>query len=198
MLSPQAQELIAKAQIVSFESWYTGNNDDWISIFEEVNRERRYLSDEDFRSLETQLNRADAELQMARRLRDRASELVDRSRSQVLARFPEITQPGGKLYPEKRAENCWRDFWHFLRCIHYGIAGKNLEYLSAEGLHYMDLLYQELDVPLDAMLVGLEALREVCLAECAGSATTDYAPYFDRLIESLKGFSGYTKLREVL
>ena len=192
MLSPQAQELIAKAQIVSFDGWYTGDNDDWIAMFEQANRERRYLSDADFLSLEAQLNRVDEELQVAKTLRDRAPELVDRSRSQVLAQFPEITQPGGKLYPEKRAENCWRDFWHFLRCIHYGIAGKNPDYTSAEGLHYMDLLYQELDVPLDAMLVGLETLRELCLAEYADSGTTEYAPYFDRLIESLKGFAGYT------
>ncbi|HAX79172.1 MAG TPA: phycobilisome protein, partial [Cyanobacteria bacterium UBA11372] len=83
---------------------------------------------------------------------------------------------------------CWRDFWHFLRCITYGIAGNNAEYTSDTGLHYMKLLYQELQVPLDAMVVGLEGIKTASLQRIDEEEGDAIAPYFDHLIERLKSF----------
>jgi len=191
MLSPSVQELIRKAQIVSFQSWVGSVQPEVIQVFEQANQERQYLTDEQFERLAGLGEEKGEWCAIARGLRDRSSEIVDRSRSQVLEQFPQITQPGGALYPEKRAENCWRDFWHFLRCVHYGVAGKLPQYTSAEGLHYMDLLYQELEVPLEAMVVGLEAMKQISIEMCGGNKKTELLPYFDHLIDRLKGFEGY-------
>ncbi len=188
MLSPQVQEWISKAQIVSFERWNLADDSVAMKVFRQANQERRYLTDADFAILaETQEKQW---LEAAMVLRDRAAEIVDRARAQVLAAFPNITAPGGALYPEKRAENCWRDFWHFLRCIHYGIAGKTPEYTSAEGLYYMDLLYQELQVPLEAMVLGLEAVKQFSITSCTWGEKEQLFPYFDHLISQLKKFQG--------
>ncbi|MDJ1176659.1 hypothetical protein [Roseofilum capinflatum] len=191
MLSPSVQELIRKAQIVSFQSWVGSVQPEVIQVFEQANQERQYLTDEQFDRLAGLGEEKGEWFAIARGLRDRSSEIVDRARSQVLEQFPQITQPGGALYPEKRAENCWRDFWHFLRCIHYGVAGKSPQYTSAEGLHYMDLLYQELEVPLEAMVVGLEAMKQISIEMCGGNKKTELLPYFDHLIDRLKVFEGY-------
>ncbi|MDJ1168383.1 phycobilisome protein [Roseofilum sp. BLCC_M154] len=191
MLSPVVQELITKAQIVSFESWMGKVKPEVIQVFEEANKERQYLTDEELNQLAREGAQKEEWLEIARQLRDRSPEIIDRARSVVLEQFPNITKPGGALYPEKRAENCWRDFWHFLRCIHYGIAGNCDQYTSAEGLHYMDLLYQELAVPLDAMVVGLEAMKTIGIEECGGNKKGELLPYFDHLIDRLKGFESY-------
>ncbi|QYO68420.1 S46 family peptidase [Leptolyngbya sp. 7M] len=82
----------------------------------------------------------------------------------------------------------WRDFWHFLRCITYGIAGQHLDYTSPEGLHYMRLLYQELQVPLDAMVVGLEGIKTASLNRVELGQPDALAPYFDHLIVQLSQF----------
>ena len=187
-LSPKVRELIQKARIVSFETWKETHPTEAIQYFQTADDEGRYLTDEDLQQIQ-QLAPATATLMpVGQMLRDRVSEIVDEARSLVLEAFPAITQPGGGLYPAERASACWRDFWHFLRCITYGIAGQHSHYTNPEGLHYMQLLYQELQVPLDAMVVGLEGIKTASLKRVEPTQQEVLAPYFDHLIQQLKQF----------
>jgi hypothetical protein len=52
----------------------------------------------------------------------------------------------------------------------------------------MQLLYQELQVPLDAMVVGLEGIKTASLKRVEPEQQASLAPYFDHLIEQLKRF----------
>jgi Phycobilisome protein len=63
-----------------------------------------------------------------------------------------------------------------------------VEYTSDVGLHNMDLLYQELQVPLDAMVLGLQELKTASLARIKPNLQQDLAPYFDRLIAKMQEF----------
>ncbi len=183
-LSPRVKELIAKARIVSFDGWQEQFGDAAIAALQTADDDRIYLDD-------AVLERLPAGT-IARSLRDHASTMVDTARAQVLEQFTGITEPGGGLYPAFRAEACWRDFWHFLRCITYGIAAQRTDYTSATGLAYMEQLYQELQVPLDAMVYGLQALKTASQRQLAqldvayGEAQLD--PYFDHLIQALSEF----------
>ncbi|MEO0489690.1 MAG: phycobilisome protein, partial [Cyanobacteria bacterium J06659_2] len=142
-LSDRVKDLIKKARIVSFFTWQDQYPSEIIQQFQAADDEGRYLNDADLQQLQTLFPAAQARVEVVRQLRDRVSDIVDEARAQVLATFPDITQPGGGLYPAVRAEACWRDFWHFLRCITYGIAGDRVDYTSTDGLHHMQLLYQE-------------------------------------------------------
>ncbi|MGB3557119.1 MAG: hypothetical protein WBG66_05525 [Geitlerinemataceae cyanobacterium] len=182
-LSVRAKQLIPKARIVSFATWEELHSPETIDRFQAADDAGRYLTDADLAVL------ADSpSVEVVRLLRDRADEIVTIARSQVLDRFPQITEPGGELHPPIRAQACWRDFWHFLRCITYGIAGGSTDYTSEEGLHYMELLYQELKVPLPAMVVGLEALKVESLQRLGSDRSIAFSPYFDRIISELKRF----------
>lgn len=187
-LSEKVRELIQKARIVSFSTWQNTHSAAAIALFQAADDGGRYLSDEDLQQIQSLASASTALIPVATMLRDRASDIVDEARSEVLRRFPTITEPGGGLYPSERAEACWRDFWHFLRCITYGIAGQHPDYTSAPGLHYMKLLYQELRVPLDAMVVGLEGVKASSLKRVESDRQTAIAPYFDRAIDELKKF----------
>lgn len=188
-LSARAKELIPKARIVSFAAWSPIYPEAVLAALQAADNEGRYFTDADLKILgETSIPTV-AQLEAARLLRDRASEIVTEARERVLANHPGIAEPGGSLYPAVRAEACWRDFWHFLRCISYGIAGGQLEFTSAEGLHYMNLLYQELRVPLEAMISGLEALKLASVVRLEPLNTnTSFAPYFEGLTASLRAF----------
>jgi Phycobilisome protein len=182
MLSDKVRELIQKSQIVSFATWDGLYSADLIQRFAIANQERRYLTDEDLLAISSEFTA------VVQQLRDQVNDIVDEARAEVLTIFPTITEPGGGLYPAERAAACWRDFWHFLRCITYGIAGNRTDYTSTEGLHFMQLLYQELQVPLDAMIVGLEGIKTASLKRVSSEQQPALAPYFDHLIEQLKQF----------
>jgi hypothetical protein len=187
-LSDKVQTLIQKARIVSFATWQDTHPALALQVFQTADDERQYLTDEDLNQIEFLAPGTTLLSAVARQLRDRANDIVDEARAEVLATFPDITQPGGGLYPELRAEACWRDFWHFLRCITYGIAGQHTDYTSAEGLSYMQVLYQELQVPLNAMVVGLEGIKTAGLNRVSPEQEAELIPYFDRLITELSQF----------
>jgi hypothetical protein len=188
-LSEKVKELIQKARIVSFATWHDTHTAETIQRFQRADDESRYLTDEDFLYAAELSPNMEEGIEGARVVRDRVTEIVGEARAGVLTAFPTLTEPGGGLYPPMRAEACWRDFWHFLRCITYGMAGQRTDYTSIEGLHYMQLLYQELEVPLEAMVMGLEGLKAASLKRINPEQQERFAPYFDHLTEQLKQFA---------
>ena len=186
MLSEKVKELIKKSRIVSFEDWQ--HPSEVIAIFQQADDAGKYLTDAEIEQIKTLVPSLSQGLEQGKTLRDNVSEIVSNSRSVVLDANPGILEPGGGLYPPMRAEACWRDFWHFLRCISYGVGGQSTNYTSDRGLGYMEQLYQELEVPLDAMVLGLEQLKVFSLKEFEPDQQDNLEPYFDRLIDSMKGF----------
>jgi hypothetical protein len=188
-LSERAKELIPKSRIVSFATWNDLFSDEIISIFQAADDQGRYLTDCDLERIKNLASDTSLMLEPARLLRDQAPNLVANAREKVLADFPHIAEPGNDLYPPERAEACWRDFWHFLRCITYSIAAKTPEFTSEKGLKNMELLYQELRVPLAAMICGLSQLKAVSLQQFSSEEQELLTLSFDHLISSLKHFN---------
>ncbi len=188
MISERAKKLIPQARIVSFTTWKSRYSEQTIKIFQQADDEGRYLTDEELEGLKISASETDSSLEIAKLLRDKSVIIVQKAREQVLAAYPNISEPEGDLYPPERAEACWRDFWHFLRCVTYGVAGKSLEFTSPSGLENMRLLYRELRVPLPAMVCGLENLKISSLELLTTEEQKLISPYFDHLIEQLKRF----------
>ena len=118
-LSERAKLLIPQASIVSFTAWEKKYPQELIAIFQAADDDGRYLNDEDLVQITCLFPTLSVAVQQARLLQEKATELVANTRELVLVKFPQITEPKGELYPPERAEACWRDFWHFLRCITY-------------------------------------------------------------------------------
>jgi hypothetical protein len=185
-LSDSVKELIRQARIVSFAGWAGSFDAETIAIFQAADDRREYLTDGELASIVAAVPSLADNAAVVRLLRDRVVEIVDEARAEVMAAFPGITDEGGGLYPAFRAEACWRDFWHFLRCITYGIAGDSRLYTSSAGLTAMNLLYQELKVPLDAMVVGLVGVKSASLHRLDSVQSDRFSPYFDVLIDALR------------
>ena len=188
-LTERAKQLIPKARIVSFKGWEEVLPTEIIQFFQVADDEGRYLTQKDLNFLKSGSQLPIFSIDAASFLGEYAAEIVDEAREKVLAAYPNITAEGGDLYPRVRAEACWRDFWHFLRCITYGMAGNNTNFTSQEGLYNMNLLYQELLVPLSAMVCGLEAIKTASLKRFNPEQQAELVPYFDHLLIKLKEFS---------
>ncbi len=194
-LSDRAKQLIPKARIVSFETW-NDVSPEIVACFQAADNDRYYLTDADLDLIRAANLPEDPAIsaiglsadEVARTLRNQAPEIVDEARAVVLATFPHILEPGGGLYPPVRAEACWRDFWQFLRCITYGIAGGHHHYTSTAGLEAMEQLYDEVQVPLPAMVAGLIGVKRASLKRFPIESYPALSPYFDHLIARLSTF----------
>ncbi len=194
-LSDRAKALIPKARIMSFAGW-TAVDREAIAYFQTADSENRYLTDEALSKIKFLTSTSDPALaavglsatEVARTLRLQASDIVDEARAVVLTTFPNILEPGGGLFPPQRAEACWRDFWQFLRCITYGIAGQQHHYTDTDGLAAMEQLYEELQVPLPAMVAGLIGIKRASLRRFPVETYPALSPYFDHLIARLSTF----------
>jgi Phycobilisome protein len=180
--SPAVLALIDKARIVSFTTWTESYAPEVLQLLQAADDDRRYLTDADLAAIDPI-----SSAPVAGFLRDRATEIIDEARVEVLSQFPGITELGGGLYPPERATACWRDFWQFLRCVTYGIAGQRADYTNLIGLDYMNQLYREFQVPLPAMVAGMQALKAASLRRLENPAAV--AMYFDRLITDLQNFT---------
>lgn len=184
------KDLILKARMMDFSRWRPGHPPESIAVFQLADDERRYLTDEELDGIVGLAPKMTGLVPVVRVLRDQASVIVDEARSKVLEKYPGIMEPNGRLFPAERAEACWRDFWHFLRSVTYGLAGGVREYTSQVGLHHMEVLYQQLDVPLDAMVTGLRSLKAASLRRVEDPVVAGLVgPYFDRLILHLEHFA---------
>ncbi len=194
-LSDRAKQLIPKAQIVSFEGW-NEIPPEIVARFQAADDNKHYLTDVDLAAIEASVGTLDSALSavgltantVALTLREQAADIVDEARAVVLTAFPKILEPGGGLYPPIRAEACWRDFWQFLRCITYGIASGQHHYTSTAGLNAMEQLYDELQVPLPAMVAGLIGVKRASLKRFPIESYPSLSPYFDHLIARLSTF----------
>lgn len=90
---------------------------------------------------------------------------VSAGRRAVLRTFPGITDVGGKLYPVARSEACWRDLLAFARIVGYMCAVGSGDNLSSRGIEVLRQVYDELDVPVDAVLVGVNGMRDQALED---------------------------------
>ncbi|MEO1133562.1 MAG: phycobilisome protein [Cyanobacteria bacterium J06639_1] len=187
--SAAAKAALARAGIVKADEWQGTYPEATVTCVRNADTDKRFLTDAELDEIAAQSASQSETLASVRGLRDRADDIVTEARTNVLSQFPGITEPGGDLYPAARAEACWRDFWHFLRCTSYGIAGQNLQFVSAEGTHHMNILYRELNVPLAAMRQGVAELKTASMKRLEGDRATLVAPYFDRLIERLSDFT---------
>lgn len=88
-----------------------------------------------------------------------SNQIIDKARRKLLAQQPQLTLPGGELYPEPRAEACWRDCQQFLRVIIYGVACDCTEITDMAGMSALRQLYMEMEVPIPAMMYVLARIR---------------------------------------
>ncbi|MEM6867030.1 MAG: phycobilisome protein [Cyanobacteria bacterium P01_C01_bin.121] len=194
-LSDRAKQLIPKARIVSFEGW-NEIPPEIVTRFQAADDNKYYLTDADLSAIAAAVGTTDSAISavglsadsVVRTLREEAASIVDEARAVVLITFPDILKPGGGLYPPMRAEACWRDFWQFLRCITYGIASGQHHYTSTLGLEAMEQLYDELKVPLSAMVTGLIGVKRASLKRFPVESYPALSPYFDHLIARLSTF----------
>ena len=138
-------------------------------VLAEADGAKRLLSTSELKMLCAQSGTTTSALE---RLQGQAEALVDASKQALLRKQPDLVAPGGALYPEDRAEACWRDCYHFLRVSCYGAACAESRICDPEGMAALGELYALLGVPTDALKLALVELRTRACAAYADAGAT--------------------------
>ena len=93
----------------------------------------------------------------------RSDQLVNQAREHLVKTQPHLVQPGGALYPQDRAEACWRDCWNFLRVITYAVACNQSCFTNPSGMAALRELYRRMNVPIEGMNIALDQLKQLAL-----------------------------------
>jgi hypothetical protein len=146
------------------------------AIIQQADAEARPLSNDELGTI-CDFSTVNAEnLQL---LQSKTPLIVTSAKSQLLREDPGLVLPGGALYPEARAEACWRDCWHFLRVTIYAVAAGRPVFTHPPGVRGLRDLYLELEVPINSMAQAVGFLK--------AEAISDYTNYSSPSDASLLG-----------
>ena len=99
------------------------------------------------------------------KLQSKTPLIVASAKSRLLREDPDLVLPGGALYPEARAEACWRDCWHFLRVTIYAVAAGRPAFTHPPGVQGLSDLYRILEVPMGSMALAVGYLKNEAISE---------------------------------
>lgn len=137
---------------------------------ERADQQERLLTPDELHRLG---NESGVDPEPLQQLQNQAETLVDQARTQLLAAQPQLVEPGGALYPEPRAEACWRDCFHFLRVCCYAAAAGKPQFTDPHGMAALGELYAALGVPVDGLLLALHNLQQLSTRAYAKQASSD-------------------------
>ena len=160
------QQLAAKAQVLGLQK-QVALSQATRTLLQQADQQRRLLSADELQGL---CSDSGVEPEPLQALQQRAHELVDQARHQLLQAQPELVQAGGALYPASRAEACWRDCFHFLRVCCYAVATAKPQFNDSEGMEALGELYAALGVPVKGLLLALSSLHRLTCAAYARQA----------------------------
>ena len=155
--SDTIRQLAAKAQVLGLPQ-QPNISESCRQLLQQADQERRLLSSSEIQSLCQHSGVMAAPLQQ---LQGQAQPLVDQARHDLLDAQPHLVKPGGALYPEHRAEACWRDCFHFFRVCCYAVAVAEPKFTNPQGMAALGELYAALGVPVDGLLLALARLQEL-------------------------------------
>ena len=130
------------------------------SILERADQAQRQLTSDELATI-CETSGIDASLPGG--LIHRSDQLVNQARGHLVKTQPHLVQPGGALYPQDRAEACWRDCWNFLRVITYAVACNQSCFTNPSGMAALRELYRRMNVPIEGMNIALGQLKEKAL-----------------------------------
>ena len=131
-------------------------------IFQQADAAARPLSDHELRLI-CRFSTVDAD--NLQRLQSKTQQIVTSAKNRLLEKDPSLNLPDGALYPEARAEACWRDCWHFLRVTIYAVAAGRPVFTHPPGVQGLSDLYRILEVPMGSMALAVGYLKNEAISE---------------------------------
>lgn len=146
----------------------------------------RYPSVGELEQIKSFMEDAPVRLQIAKTLSDASDRVVKQSGDKLFQRRPDLNNPGGNAYGEKRLGSCIRDLGWYYRLITYSIVAGNNEPVDRIGLTGIFEMYRMLEAPIPAMVESVRLLKKEALDLLSPTEAEIASPYFDYVINAMQ------------
>lgn len=146
----------------------------------------RYPSVGELEQIKSFLEDGVVRLAIAKTLSDANDRVVKQASDQLFKMRPDLSNPGGNAYGEKRMGSCIRDLGWYYRLITYSIVAGNTDPVERIGLVGISEMYRMLEVPIPAMIESVRQLKKAALDLLQPGEVEVAAPYFDYVIGAMQ------------
>lgn len=149
-----------------------------------------FLSNSQLESLSTMIADGNKRLDIVNKMNSSSSAIVTNAARALFAEQPQLVQPGGNAYTNRRMAACLRDMEIILRYISYSMVAGDSSILDDRCLNGLRATYQALGTPGTSVAVAIQKMKEasislasdssgVTIGDCS-SLIAELSSYFDR------------------
>lgn len=164
--------------------------DAFAKVVAQADARGEFLSNGQLDALSAMINEGSKRLDVVNKITSNASSIVTNSARSLFAEQPQLIQPGGNAYTNRRMAACLRDMEIVLRYVSYAMAAGDSSVLDDRCLNGLRETYQALGTPGTSVAVAVQKMKEssiaiansvdgVPLGDCS-SLIAELGSYFDR------------------
>ena len=164
--------------------------DAFVRVISQADAKGEFLSRVQRNDIRKMVNEGNKRLDIVNRITGNASAIYTNATRQLFAEQPELIQPGGNAYTNRRAAACLRDMEIILRYVTYAMLAGDFSVLDDRCLNGLRETYETLGVPGTSVATGVQFMKDMSLKITNGHNNTaqgddsdlmsELASYFDR------------------
>ncbi|MEB3831772.1 phycocyanin subunit beta [Phormidium sp. CCY1219] len=164
--------------------------DAFAKVVSQADARGEFLSSEQLDALTNMVKEGNKRLDTVNRITSNASDIVSEAARTLFAEQPQLIQPGGNAYTNRRMAACLRDMEIILRYVTYAMIAGDASVLDDRCLNGLRETYQALGVPGGSVAVGVQKMKDAAVkvandpagitpGDCS-ALMSELAGYFDR------------------
>jgi phycocyanin beta chain len=164
--------------------------DAFAKVVAQADARGEFLSNTQLDALSVIVSEGNKRLDVVNKINSNASSIVTNSARALFAEQPQLIQPGGNAYTNRRMAACLRDLEIILRYVSYAIIAGDSSVLDDRCLNGLKETYQALGTPGTSVAVAVQKMKEAAIAvandlsgvplgDCS-ALVAELGSYFDR------------------
>lgn len=147
--------------------------------------EARYLSPGELDRIKAFVSSGERRVRIAETMTGARERIIKDAGNQLFQKRPDVVSPGGNAYGEEMTATCLRDLDYYLRLITYGIVAGDTTPIEEIGIVGVAEMYKSLGTPIDAVVEGVRAMKNVATSLLSGEDAAEAGAYFDYVIGAM-------------
>lgn len=164
--------------------------DAFAKVVSQADARGEFLSTAQLDALTNMVKEGNKRLDTVNRITSNASGIVSEAARSLFSEQPQLIQPGGNAYTNRRMAACLRDMEIILRYVTYAVIAGDASVLDDRCLNGLRETYQALGVPGGSVATGVQKMKDAAVriandpagitpGDCS-ALMSEIAGYFDR------------------